>query len=117
LNLKREFKISDDSRPEVAMVALHCNAAGDNTLGVHIMNKTAIKTLLLASALAIGTTAAFAQTTYHSSRNPNLPTAAVSNDGPAGEGRDTAFGQGGSAGTHPTGANVGPGHAAMEHAN
>ena len=42
--------------------------------------------------------------------------AAVANAGPAGEGRDTAYGQGGSAGTHPTGANVGPGHASMEHA-
>ena len=79
------------------------------------MNKTAIKTLLLASALAIGTTAAFAQTSV-SSRNTSSPTA-VSNDGPAGEGRDTAYGQGGSAGTHPTGANVGPGRASMQHAN
>jgi hypothetical protein len=76
------------------------------------MNKTIIKTVLLASALAIGTTAAFA----HSSRNAGLPTAAVSADGPSGEGRDTGYGQGGSAGTHPTGANVGPGRAAMDHA-
>jgi hypothetical protein len=81
------------------------------------MIKTAIKTLLLVSALAIGTTAAFAQSTYHSSRNSGSPTAAVPSDGPDGEGRNTAYGQGGSAGTHPTGANVGPGHAAMLHAN
>jgi hypothetical protein len=81
------------------------------------MNKTAIKTLLLASALAIGTTAAFAQTTSHSSKTVTPPAAAFSNDGPAGEGRDTGYGQGGSAGTHPTGANVGPGRAAMDHAN
>jgi hypothetical protein len=81
-------------------------------------NKAAIKMLLLASALAIGTTAAFAQTTSHSSRNAGSPTAAaVSPDGPAGEGRGTGYGQGGSAGTHPTGANVGPGRAAMDHAN
>jgi hypothetical protein len=81
------------------------------------MNKTAIKTLLLASALAIGTTAAFAQATSHSSRTANPPTTSFSNDGPAGEGRDTGYGQGGSAGTHPTGANVGPAHASMMHAN
>jgi Spy/CpxP family protein refolding chaperone len=72
------------------------------------MTKT-MKTLLLASALAIGATAAFAQ---NHSRSPY----AVSNDGPNGEGRNTGYGQGGSAGTHPTGANVGPGRAAMDHA-
>ena len=79
------------------------------------MNKSVIKTVLLASALAIGTTAAFAQNA-HSARNASSPTAAVSTDGPSGEGRDTGYGQGGSAGTHPTGANVGPGRAAMDHA-
>jgi hypothetical protein len=73
------------------------------------MTKT-MKTLLLASALAIGATAAFAQHSYRS-----MPYA-VSNDGPNGEGRNTGYGQGGSAGTHPTGANVGPGRAAMDHA-
>jgi hypothetical protein len=57
------------------------------------------------------------ETTFHSSRNANAPTAFFSNDGPAGEGRDTGYGQGGSAGTHPTGANVGPAHASMMHAN
>jgi len=72
------------------------------------MTKT-MKTLLLASALAIGATAAFAQ-------NYNRSPYAVSNDGPNGEGRNTGYGQGGSAGTHPTGANVGPGRAAMDHA-
>jgi hypothetical protein len=33
------------------------------------------------------------------------------------ESRDTAYGQGGTAGTHPTGANVGPGRAEMNHAD
>ena len=72
------------------------------------MTKT-MKILALASALAIGATAAFAQNLH---RSPY----AVSNDGPNGEGRNTGYGQGGSAGTHPTGANVGPGRAAMDHA-
>jgi hypothetical protein len=76
------------------------------------MKRTVIKTLLLASAFAIGASAAFAQNMH---RHP-VPSYAVSNDGPMGELRDTAYGQGGSAGTHPTGANVGPGRAAMNHA-
>jgi hypothetical protein len=73
-----------------------------------IMKKTVI-TLFAASALVIGATSAFAQNYRH--------TAPVVSDGANGESRDTAYGQGGSAGTHPTGADVGPARAAMIHAN
>jgi hypothetical protein len=59
------------------------------------MNKSSIVALMIASALAIGMTAAVAQS--------------------SGENRDTAYGQGGTAGTHPTGANVGPGRAEQNH--
>jgi hypothetical protein len=59
------------------------------------MNKSSIVALMVASALAIGMTAAVAQS--------------------SGENRDTAYGQGGTAGTHPTGANVGPGRAEQNH--
>ena len=76
------------------------------------MKKTVITTLLLASALAIATKGAFAQSTIQ--RNPWQHAAA---DGRNGEARDTAYGQGGSAGTYQTGANVGPARAAMIHAN
>ncbi len=80
------------------------------------MTKSAIRTLLLASTLASGATAAFAQN-GPSGRNVAPPHAAyTTTDGVAGEGRDTGYGQGGSAGTRPTGANVGPGRAAMDHA-
>jgi hypothetical protein len=60
------------------------------------MNKSKIVALVVASALAIGMTAAVAQSS-------------------TGENRDTAYGQGGTAGTHPTGANVGPGRAEQNH--
>jgi hypothetical protein len=59
------------------------------------MNKSNIMALLVASALAIGMTAAVAQSN--------------------GENRDTAYGQGGTAGTHPTGANLGPARAEQNH--
>jgi hypothetical protein len=42
---------------------------------------------------------------------------AVPDDGPGGNGRNTGYGQGGSAGSYPTGAAVGPGRAGMIHAN
>jgi len=60
------------------------------------MNKSNIVAFLVASALAIGMTAATAQSN--------------------GEDRGTAYGQGGTAGTHSTGANVGPAHAEQNHA-
>jgi hypothetical protein len=59
------------------------------------MKKSNLTALLVASALTIGMTAAVAQS--------------------SGENRDTAYGQGGSAGTHSTGANVGPGRAEQNH--
>jgi hypothetical protein len=77
-----------------------------------IMKKTVTTTLLLASMLAIGASGAFAQSTFHRNPSPH----AIS-DGRNGEARETAYGQGGSAGTYETGANVGPGRAEMIHAN
>jgi hypothetical protein len=74
-----------------------------------IMKKTIITTLLLASALAIGAGDAFAQSTFQRNSWPHAAR--------GGEARETAYGQGGSAGTYETGANVGPGRAAMIHAN
>jgi len=86
------------------------------------MTKT-FTTALLVLAIASGTTAAFAQSANHNKlymseplTTGSVPTGSVS-DGRGGEGRQTAYGAGGSAGTHPTGANIGPNHAAMEHAN
>jgi hypothetical protein len=64
------------------------------------MTKANVKALLLGVALAIASTTAFAQS-YGPYAN--------------GENRQTALGAGGTAGTHPTGANVGPGRAAMDH--
>jgi hypothetical protein len=82
------------------------------------MTKTTFTMALLALAIAGGSTAAFAQSSNHGRlyMSEPLTTGSVS-DGRGGEGRQTAYGAGGSAGTHPTGANVGPNHAAMEHAN
>jgi hypothetical protein len=60
------------------------------------MWKNSLTVLLVASALAIGAATAFAQSN--------------------GENRDTAYGQGGTAGTHSTGANVGPARAEQNHA-
>jgi hypothetical protein len=87
--------------------------------------RSTVKTLVLASAIAIGATAAFAQSyptprydndaaRYDSATAP-LYAAPIYSD--PGEQRDTAYGQGGTAGTHPTGANVGPGRAEMIHGN
>ena len=82
--------------------------------------KSTIQRLLLASTFAaVGFTAAFAQSTSvrnHASSQLGASYQAVPTDGPNGSERSTGFGQGGSAGTHPTGANVGPGRAAMDHA-
>jgi hypothetical protein len=84
------------------------------------MTKTTFTMALLALAIAGGSTAAFAQSSnWNHNRlymSEPLTTGSVS-DGRGGESRQTAYGAGGSAGTHPTGANVGPNHAAMEHAN
>jgi hypothetical protein len=87
------------------------------------MTKCNIRILLLGMVLATVATAAVAQSPYgYGPYNYNLgygddpPTYAY---GPFenGENRNTAFGAGGTAGTHPTGAEVGPGRASMIHAN
>jgi hypothetical protein len=86
------------------------------------MTKGSIGTLLLGMALATVATAAVAQSPYG---DGPYSYRAYGDDPPAyaygpydnGEGRNTAFGAGGTAGTHPTGAEVGPGRAAMIHAN
>jgi hypothetical protein len=83
--------------------------------------KSTIKRLLLAGAFAaLGVTAAFAQSMSarnHATRQqPYASYEAVPSDGPDGSQRGTGYGQGGTAGTHPTGANVGPARAAMDHA-
>jgi hypothetical protein len=81
-----------------------------------ILNSRTTKAVLLATALALGTTTALAQ----GYSPPQGPIYAAPYNGATGydfdgEGRDTAFGAGGTAGTHPTGANVGPGRAQMNH--
>jgi hypothetical protein len=85
------------------------------------MTKGHIRAVLLGTVLATVATAAVAQSPY----GYGGPYAGYADDPPAygygpfdnGENRNTAFGAGGTAGTHPTGANVGPGRAAMIHAN
>jgi hypothetical protein len=84
-----------------------------------IVNPPTAKAVLLATVLALGATSAFAQG-YSSPQAPSLgPIYAAPYGGATGydygEGRGTAFGAGGTAGTHPTGANVGPGRAQMDH--
>jgi hypothetical protein len=87
-----------------------------------VMTKGNVKALLLGAAFAAVATAAVAQSPYGNGPYGN---GGYVEDPPAyaygpfenGENRDTAFGAGGTAGLHPTGANVGPGRAAMIHAN
>jgi hypothetical protein len=80
-----------------------------------IMNKKSLTTLILAAALASGSTLAMAQEGQHNAKKSDqAPPAAESTKG---EASGTPLGQGGTAGTHPTGANVGPGKAGMDHAN
>jgi hypothetical protein len=85
-----------------------------------VLNSRTTQAVLLATALAIGTTSAFAQGYLPPEGPPFGPIYAVPYNGATaydfnGEVRDTAFGAGGTAGTHPTGANVGPGRAQMIH--
>lgn len=76
------------------------------------MKSTLTKMLLATTFVAVGLSTAFAQSP--SVRQPSYR--AVLMDGPDGSQRGTGYGQGGTAGTHPTGANVGPGRAEMDHA-
>jgi hypothetical protein len=72
-------------------------------------NRT-LSILCLAAALTIGTAAAFAQEGQHMGRKSggDAPAASESSKGNA---SSIPQGQGGTAGSHPTGANVGPGRA------
>jgi len=83
------------------------------------MRQSTVTSLIVASALALSASAAIAQkyptrqyddssASYRALQRP---------DGNFGERRDVPYGQGGTAGTHETGANVGPGRAGMNHAN
>jgi hypothetical protein len=76
--------------------------------------KTLTRMFLATAFVAIGLSAAFAQGRSEVGRQPSYRS--IQLDGPDGSLRGTGYGQGGSAGTHPTGANVGPGRAAMDHA-
>jgi hypothetical protein len=78
------------------------------------MRSTLTRMLLATTFVAVGLSSAFAQGPHQVSRQPSYR--ALPLDGPDGSLRGTGYGQGGSAGTHPTGANVGPGRAAMDHA-
>ena len=74
-----------------------------------------VSTFLLAAALAAGSTLAFAQEGQHTGKKSDqAPPAAESKTDNA---SSIPAGQGGTAGTHPTGANVGPAKAGMNHAN
>jgi len=82
------------------------------------MTSTFKKVLLAGAFAAVGLSAALAQPTSprsYSGWQPGSPYQAAPTDGFDGSQRNTAYGAGGSAGTHPTGANVGPGRAAMDH--
>jgi hypothetical protein len=79
------------------------------------MKSTLTRMLLTTAFVAVGLSTAFAQDLSNQvSRHPSYRSNQL--DGPDGSTRDTGYGQGGSAGTHPTGANVGPGRAEMDHA-
>ena len=81
------------------------------------MRKSIVTALCLASTLAIGTSATLAQNSPSRQKDPYAasPSATTRSDGTSGERRDVPYGQGGTAGTHDTGANVGPGRAGMNH--
>jgi hypothetical protein len=74
------------------------------------MKKKTMAALFLAGAMSVGVTTAFAQEGQHTGRKSggDAPAAAESTQGNA---SSIPAGQGGTAGTHPTGANVGPARA------
>ena len=77
--------------------------------------KSILNRMLLATMfVAIGLSTAFAQGDKVGRQLGSYRMVPL--DGPDGSQRGTGYGQGGSAGTHPTGANVCPGRAAMDHA-
>ena len=68
-----------------------------------------VASLLFAMAIGAGATAAFAQEGTHAGKKQDQAPAATESN--AGASSSIPAGQGGTAGTHPTGANVGPGRA------
>jgi hypothetical protein len=81
------------------------------------MSTSKLSALILGSLLVLGaSSSSFAQNYYPQQGGPmvNDPMGRMAPMEP-GNGRETAFGQGGTAGTHPTGANVGPGRAEQNH--
>jgi hypothetical protein len=87
------------------------------------MSTSKLSALILGSLLALGATSSFAQNYYPPQQNGgggpmvNDPMGRAAPMEPRGNERGTAYGAGGTAGTHPTGANVGPGRAGMNHAS
>jgi hypothetical protein len=79
------------------------------------MKSTLARMCLATAFVAVGLSTAFAQVPFDQVGR-HLSYRSVQLDGPDGSQRGTGYGQGGSAGTHPTGANVGPGRAEMDHA-
>jgi hypothetical protein len=83
--------------------------------GGHIMKKIALTSVALAAVLSLGATAGFAQEGLHNAKKQDQAPAKTESD--AGVKSSIPAGQGGTTGQHPTGANVGPGRAEMNHAN
>ena len=82
------------------------------------MRQSTVTSLIVASALALSASAAIAQKYPTRQSEDSYSYRALQRpDGNFGERRDVPYGQGGTAGTHETGANVGPGRAGMNHAN
>jgi hypothetical protein len=71
--------------------------------------------LLAAGVIVMAATAAMAQSPYGYGAYYDDHGVAVPYAYGNGENRDTGYGQGGTAGLYPTGANVGPGRAEMIH--
>jgi hypothetical protein len=79
------------------------------------MKKLTLMSVAIAAALSLGATGGFAQEGLHNAKKQNQ--APAKQETGAGLKSSVPEGQGGTAGSHPTGANVGPGKAEMNHAN
>jgi hypothetical protein len=75
-----------------------------------------LTTLFAVGVIVMAATAAMAQNPYGYGAYYGELGVAVPHAYDNGETRETGYGQGGTAGLYPTGANVGPGRAAMVHA-
>lgn len=94
------------SRIDLPATTLHKKKIDWGNPFKEVLMKTA-STLLLAAALAAGSTFAMAQEGLHTGKKSDqAPAAAESNKGQA---SSTPVGQGGTAGTHDTGSKPGPG--------